>query len=305
MAQRQWDPYRALGEPSCPLVDIAAIGPQTRVILDFNNLVGVERSNVYLRYMDSDCGRSAQEAVQTLTIQGYSSLTNWTLVESALSKAQYIHEIHWHHHGPIPTRLIKSLERNHPTCRLYYELRFPSSDPFDSSVPFAQPVGKEGEHDIRCTERESVLNSTLLYSLQAHTCYGDYPNPDGLRLIHRILATCPNTRELDLSLSWGGCLALGDPPYAFDFSSYPLANERLPPLEVLKLNGYALANKLNGGRWIEWELSKPQYNFLRWLWYHLPDAVIDWIGYRTIHRLGGTMDYVRRGPVPRSQRRRN
>lgn len=196
---------------------------------------------------------------------------------------------------------MRSLEARHPACKLYYEMRFSHRDPFDENVPFVQLVGKEHEHEIRTPRRESVLNSSILYALTAHIDYGGYPNPNDLPLIHRILATCPNIRELDLSLPQAGCVVSDDQPLAFDFSSPPLASMRFPPLKALKLNGYGLGNKLDGGKWMEWESCRPQRFILLWPWYHLPDNIIDWIGYSKIHKLGGTMDDFRkrdRSPLP-------
>lgn len=45
---------------------------------------------------------SVQEGVWKVTIEGYQSLINWTFVESAMSNAQHIDEIHWHHHDTLP-----------------------------------------------------------------------------------------------------------------------------------------------------------------------------------------------------------
>jgi hypothetical protein len=166
-------------------------------------------------------------------------------------------------------------------------------------VPFAQPIGQEHKHDIRAAERESILNSIILYSIKASIEYGGYPNPDDLSLIYRVLTTCPNIRELDLSLGWGGCVVSDGQPYAFNLSSSGLVKATLPPLEVLKLSGYKLDDKLDGGAWMEWESSKPQRNILLWPWKFLPDSIIEWVGYPTIHRLGGTMDdFVKRDDSP-------
>jgi hypothetical protein len=259
----QYKRYQATGDSSRPPVEVVAAAPNIHVIIDFSDRDKAKSSNAYLRYMESDRGQSAQEAVRNMTIEGYPSLTNWALVESALSKAQHMDEIHWQHQAAIPISLIKSLEANHPTCKLYYEMIFSNWDPFDKHVPFAQPIDKEHEHDTQTTRREAILNSSILYSIKASIEYGGSPNSDDLRLIHHALATCPNIRELDLSLRRSGCLASDGQPYAFNFSS-GLAKANLPPLEVLKLNGYALDDKLDGGEWMEWESSKPQRNILLW-----------------------------------------
>jgi hypothetical protein len=153
-------------------------------------------------------------------------------------------------------------------------------------------------HYIRAAERESILNSSILYSIKARIEYGGNSNPDDLSLIYRVL-TCPNIRELDLSLRWGGCVVSDGQPYAFNFSSSGLAKATLPPLEVLKLSGYELDNKLDGGAWMEWESSKPQRNILLWPWKFLPDNIIERVRYQTVHRPGGIMDYfVKRDHSP-------
>jgi hypothetical protein len=72
------------------------------VIIDLSDRDKAERTNAYLRYVESCRGQSAQEAVRKVTIEGYQSLTNWALVESLLSNTQHIDEIHWHHHDTLP-----------------------------------------------------------------------------------------------------------------------------------------------------------------------------------------------------------
>jgi hypothetical protein len=62
------------------------------------------------------------------------------------------------------------------------------------------------------------------------------------------LITCPNIRELDLTIGWSGCEVDGGQPYSFDFSSN--RDARFPPLEVLKLNGYDLEST-NNKEWVK------------------------------------------------------
>jgi hypothetical protein len=66
------------------------------------------------------------------------------------------------------------------------------------------------------------------------------------------LTTCPNIRELGLTIGWSGCEAGAGQPFSFDFSSN--RNARFPPLEVLKLNGYDLESTKNK----EW-VKMPEY----------------------------------------------
>jgi hypothetical protein len=94
-------------------------------------------------------GLPAQEAVRKVTVIGYPSLTNWTLGDCALSRVQHLEEIHWRQHAAIPTSLLRSLQTKHTTCKLYYEIPFLQLGSFDENAPFAQPIGKEHEHEVR------------------------------------------------------------------------------------------------------------------------------------------------------------
>jgi hypothetical protein len=60
----------------------------------------------------------------------------------------------------------------------------------------------------------------------------------------------------------------------------------LPPLEVLKLDGYIFETRPNGEEWgtlYGWEETK----VYRWPWNKLPISVTNWIGYDRIQSMGG------------------
>jgi hypothetical protein len=75
-------------------------------------------------------------------------------------------------------------------------------------------------------------------------------------LILRILTTCPNIKELDISIPrGGGCVRYEtDDLYAFDFTS---SNATFAPLESLTIDGYHFHAKPNGQDWKEWETDHP------------------------------------------------
>jgi hypothetical protein len=56
--------------------------------------------------------------------------------------------------------------------------------------------------------------------------------------VWQLLTTCPNIRELDLTIGISGCEEGAGQPWAFDFQLNPDAKFAL--LEVLKLDGYNL-----------------------------------------------------------------
>jgi hypothetical protein len=131
------------------------------VIISFKDPEKAKSSKAYLRYIESSTEFPVQDAVRKVTVEGYPSLTNWTLVESASSRVQHLDEIHWRHEAAIPTSLMRSLEARHPACKLYYEVRFSNRDPFDENVPFVQLVGKEHEHEIRMISRLLSISAPL------------------------------------------------------------------------------------------------------------------------------------------------
>jgi hypothetical protein len=69
-----------------------------------------------------------------------------------------------------------------------------------------------------------------------------------LGLVWQLLTTCPNIRELDLTIGWSGSEVGAGQPHSFDFSSN--RDARFPPLEVLKLNGYDLEST-NNKEWVK------------------------------------------------------
>jgi hypothetical protein len=199
--------------------------------------------------------------ISKVSVTGYPSLGNWTLLESVFSRLQSVQEVRWSAWKAISPRMLYSLEQNSPSCRLYYTLRLKHHDPHDSSLdpepdydPYDNPRDKN--HELR-QERErnhmtslwSIINSTNLYSLQAHIEYGSDDEYEPLKLVFDTLSTAPNLRELDLKFETRGCL-LGNSPFAFDFLSHP--SVRFPPLEILKLSSYDLDERSDGGYAWSW-----------------------------------------------------
>lgn len=135
---------------------------------------------------------------------------------------------------PIPLSTLRVIETFHDQARLYYHMYFQYWDPFDRNVPSIQASGVEPSHSHRNQIRRGVVGSKNLYALKASLLYGGADNPDDLPLVHEILKSCPNIRELDLSIDHSGCV-VANYPYAFDFTRDAA---QLPPLEKLKLYRY-------------------------------------------------------------------
>jgi hypothetical protein len=115
-------------------------------MVDFSDRDTAENSKACLRYMESHRGLPAQEAACNVTMVGAPSLTDQTLADSALPRAQQIDEIHSHHHAVVPTKPHGIDGREASNVPLYLRGAFLDRDPFDKEAPFAQPMGKEHEH---------------------------------------------------------------------------------------------------------------------------------------------------------------
>jgi hypothetical protein len=140
------------------------------------------------------------------------------------------------------------------------------------------------------------MHSPILYSIKRQAENGGYISTAKMDYIQKLLTTCPNIRELNLRLSWGGCDAESGQLYAFNFTDTTV---RLPPLEVLDLQQYDLEGKPNGQKWMEWEANRPQDNILNFPWNRVPQSIIDWVGYPKIESWGGLQrGFVKRDTSP-------
>ncbi|PMD65666.1 uncharacterized protein K444DRAFT_625216 [Hyaloscypha bicolor E] len=226
---------------------------------------------------------------------------NRTLLATVLHRLPLITSLSWILGEPIPLETVQFLEKNHPLCRLYYELDFGYWRPEVLATSRRRATQRRrtkqlsseddkslaAEEQIRVIERESILNSTNLHSLKVSVSNGGRERePDKMDLILRILTTCPNIKELDISVSRRrGCVVYDtDDLYAFDFTT---SNATLAPLESLTVDGYLFHANPNGLKWKEWEADHPERDILYAPWKYLPESIINHVGYPKIKEWGG------------------
>lgn len=194
--------------------------------------------------------------IREISVTGYPSLGDWTLLENVFAQLKNIEAVHWQAWKAIPPKIVRYIEQKSPSTRLHYTPRFTHKDPYDSSLepepdwdPYDNP--RDTNYELR-EERDrqhkldlkSIVNSTCLYALKANIEYNSDDNFDDLELVFDAISNAPNLRELDLHFSTTGCIT-GHSPYAFDFLLRPLV--RFPPLEVLRLTSYGLDEGSDGG----------------------------------------------------------
>ncbi|KAH8792306.1 hypothetical protein F5882DRAFT_487803 [Hyaloscypha sp. PMI_1271] len=250
-----------------------------------------------LEYWDEPPYRTSDHELflQHLETLGFSSQSTWTveirnsgirpgnrtLLETVLHRLPLITSLSWILGEPIPLEIVQFLEEIHPLCRLYYELDFGYWRPegLATSRRRTKQLSSEddkslaAEEQIRTTARESILNSTNLNSLKVSVSNGGRERePYKMDLILRILTTCPNIKELDISVSrHGGCVVYDtDDLWAFDFTS---SDATLAPLESLTVDGYLFHTNPNGLKWKEWEVDHPKRDILYAPWKYLPESI--------------------------------
>jgi len=104
---------------------------------------------------------------------------------------------------------------------------------------------------------QSIVNSTNLHSLLALVAYGKFPNQSQYAPGIETLSTCPNIKELDLSIVKVQQVSKGAQGQSDSFGFRSNPNATFPSLEVLKLRGYDLDSKCN----IEWkEVNRQGYS---------------------------------------------
>jgi hypothetical protein len=226
---------------------------------------------------------------------------NRTLLGTVLRRLPLIMSLSWIQGEPIPLEILKFLEDNHPFCRLFYKLDFGYWRPEGLAVKRRQATQHRrtkqhseeddeecaAEEKLRAVSRESILNSTNLHSLKVSIPNGGRKRePYKMDMILSVLTTCPNIKELDISITrHGGCVVYDtDDLYAFDFTSSDAA---LAPLESLNIDGYLFHTKPNGLEWKEWEAEHPKRDILYTPWKYLPDSLINYVGHSKIKEWGG------------------
>jgi len=206
------------------------------------------RTNIFLRCLAQPKAARLRSNVTEILVTGDDSNANWKLLTDGFDGLSAVETVRWHSSKAIPPEILSSLSTNNPISKLYYNLHF--GQPFDCSsldwnyedgdYPFPVHVPQN-----RNAEQESVINSKSLHALKASILYGGDENPEDLDLVWKILTSCSNLRELDLSIQRRGGLLADQQPFAFDFASNK--NAKLAQLEVLKLDGYRLDHNSSGG----------------------------------------------------------
>ena len=214
--------------------DYGDVPPTSKMTFDFN-VPDVFSTNMALNLLISP--RGVPDDVREVTITGYHWAGNLPAVEHAFDKMHNLEKVHWEIHQPLTDNTLRALERNNPDCKLYYSFR--------------------GRRKVNF----SLVNSTLLYSLKADIPddYGDNYAP--MDFVFAALQNAPNLKELDIFLHEDGCDAKAESPSAFPFSRND--NVHFVSLEVLKLNGYDLDERSDGGMAWSWRGKTEEY-IARW-----------------------------------------
>jgi len=218
---------------------------------------------------------------------------NMTLLADVIRTLPAIVEIHWNTQRLIPAIILETLQQSHPDCRLYYTIPLTTFDgnqtpeilPFNTDGSRTEQNILETRQVIQDTTPQSILESKNLYSLKAHIDHNLLLPSEKLDLIHQILLTCPNIRELELKIDIAKCASSDqskcceDPSrnaiLAFDFTRH---DGTLPPLEVLKLEGYRFDFAVDGTH-VDPEVNMPleMANLKAWLKH------MDWSHLRSLH----------------------
>lgn len=118
-------------------------------------------------------------------------------------------------------------------------------------------------------------------------------NPaERIGLVHRIILTCHNLKEVKLVLGNSDVGGEGFYPHpGLDFEAH---NGTLSPFKHLELQNYPISAKPDGTPWMEWEAKFPSPKVLITLWNRLPASFVHYIGYKRIQALGGVHEnYVK------------
>jgi hypothetical protein len=206
--------------------------------LDYSSEASARVSEDTLRKIVHD-----KPSLNALTVgwHSYRVTTNWSLLAEAIVAAQDLTVLHWENHDNIPQVVLSALETQQPNCKLHYTMSFYDRYGYDYEDNEDAPQPRP--------ESSNISGHPSLYALKVSINYGGEPNEHDMALVQQILETCPNLRELDLHVSWGGCVVASNQPFAFDFTK---SNNRFPPLTSLRLDGYRLEDKVNGREWMEW-----------------------------------------------------
>lgn len=222
----------------------------------------------------------ACEPLRVLRFEGQSG--NATAIDETLrALTTPLEDIHWSVREPIPRSTLQTLEQFHPSARLHYEMPFGHYVSTDDVVEGGKLVSWKDlfkrNSNQRMSSLRSIVSAANLYSLDATLYDRNLETPDDLPLVHEVLTTSTNLRELDLNIANVMTCTPAFNPRAFDFVKNPAP---MAALEVLKIKGrYDIEATTRGEMKREdWKVPKSQYFYKPWSW--LPDALLDSIRWR-------------------------
>jgi hypothetical protein len=201
------------------------------------------------------------DSISLVTVAGFEELGNWTLLGDVFDRLHKLEDVRWSAKTGVSTTILRHLENNNPSCRFHYEMQTQHVNShsqrvqdqitiwnYDNATELSRLETLERERQHK--NRETVIGFSNLNSLRANIEYVSEPNYEDLFLVFDILATCPNLRILDLSMDYVGDNYGARTPQAFDFMSQPYI--RFPSLEVLKIGGYNVNERSDGGYSWDW-----------------------------------------------------
>ena len=202
--------------------------------LSYSSPSSARQDEVLLEDLEDSRCNHVLESTHALTISGYGGLANWTSVASVIPLFSHLEQLHWENTDPIPSNVLAAVTEAHPGHQLYYDLPLYKWDAYARRS--SEERAERWQH--RKEMVREITNSRNMYSLKASIEYAG-SDAESMPLIHEIVPSLPNLRQLDLSLEYAGGCEPGWPHiYAFDFTNRRFGNAAFPSLEVLKLNGY-------------------------------------------------------------------
>ncbi|KAJ7595114.1 hypothetical protein C8J56DRAFT_885522 [Mycena floridula] len=129
----------------------------------------------------------------------------------------------------LPDSFVVAFRKEWPWAKLHIQ----------SGYPIVQAHPARANADMLDCNVSSLIGSTSLASLSA-TIPGarraNGPDPNGIPLLKKLVTSCVNLRQLEVSIRQGGCVIYLHPgaPSHFILDE----TDRFPPLEELKLVGY-------------------------------------------------------------------
>jgi hypothetical protein len=192
---------------------------------NFNDRQAVERNKAVLNLLNQPYSSFLRAGVQEFDVSYFAPLDDlYPEIEKLLQSLDNVKKIRWKLEEPISASTLRSLEINNPSAVIYYRVPLDKYRDCVSILEWNPNFDRRsrclGPTPSEVAALQSIINSTNLYSLEAHVTYGAFSNRDRLHLVFEALSTCPNIRELDLSITKGQslCTTVNGQPNHFDFA---------------------------------------------------------------------------------------